>query len=54
MQNIRAIEADAMNTEEGKAEPLTMLDVPANNTTKLVCQDPWVSFVLTAVTIIDW
>ena len=52
MQNIRAVEAAVLNTEEGKAEPLTMLDVPVNKTTKLVCQDPWVSFVLTAVTII--
>ena len=52
MHNVRAIEAAALNIQEGKPESLTMLDVPEDNTTRLVCQDPWVSFVLTAVTII--
>ena len=51
MHNVRAIEAAALNTE-GTPESLKMLNVPEDDTTRLVCQDPWVSFVLTAVTII--
>ena len=52
MHNLKAIEAASVKTAQETAKPLTMLEVPANDTTKLICQDPWVSFVLTAVTII--
>ena len=52
MHNLKAIEAASMKTAQETAKPLTMLEVPAKDTTKLICQDPWVSFVLTAVTII--
>ena len=34
------------------ADSLTALDIPANNVTKLVCHDPWVSFILALITVI--
>ena len=33
-------------------EKLTGMDIPTNNMTKLVCHDPWVSFIITLITII--
>ena len=31
---------------------LTGMDIPTNHMTKLVCHDPWVSFIVTVITII--
>ena len=31
---------------------LTGMDIPTNNMTKLVCHDPWVSFIVTVITIV--
>ena len=33
-------------------ERLTAMDIPTNDATKLVCHDPWVSFVVTLITIV--
>ena len=33
-------------------EKLTGMDIPTNHMTKLVCNDPWVSFIVTVITII--
>ena len=33
-------------------EKLTGMDIPTNHMTKLVCQDPWVSFIVTVITIV--
>ena len=52
MHNMQAIEAASLSAEQGTAGLLTALDNPSNHATKLVCQDPWVSFILTIITII--
>ena len=44
----RPINNFTVNTADG----LTALDIPANNVTKLVCHDPWVSFILALITVI--
>ena len=31
---------------------VTAMDIPTNDVTKLVCHDPWVSFVVTLITIV--
>ena len=33
-------------------ERLTAIDIPTNQVTKLVCHDPWVSFIITVITIL--
>ena len=33
-------------------EKLTGMDIPTNHMTKLVCHDPWVSFIVTVITIV--
>ena len=33
-------------------ERLTGMDIPTNHMTKLVCHDPWVSFIVTVITIV--
>ena len=33
-------------------ERLTAIDIPTNQVTKLVCHDPWVSFIITIITIL--
>ena len=62
----RAIEAAAsfMPAEQNKSlsitkenittliDRLTAIDIPTNHVTKLVCHDPWVSFVITLITIL--
>ena len=62
----RAIEATAsfMPAEQNKSltltkenittliDRLTAIDIPTNHVTKLVCHDPWVSFVITLITIL--
>ena len=45
-------EARPINFTATTADRLTALDIPANNVTKLVCHDPWVSFILALITVI--
>ena len=45
-------EARPINFTVNTADRLTVLDIPANNVTKLVCHDPWVSFILALITVI--
>ena len=52
MHNIKAIEAATLSVEQGKAAPMTAMDIPSNHAAKLVFHDPWVSFVLTIITIL--
>ena len=33
-------------------EKLSGMDIPTNSVTKLVCHDPWVSFIVTIITIV--
>ena len=40
------------HVEAASAAQLTALDIPSNHVAKLVCHDPWVSFVLAVITIL--
>ena len=46
------IEAQTTASIPSLLEKLTAMDIPTNHMTKLVCHDPWVSFVVTVITII--
>ena len=37
---------------KGQPDKLTALDIPSNSVTKLVCHDPWISFVLVVITVL--
>ena len=52
MHNMKAIEAASLPAEQSTAEALTAMDIPSNHAAKLICQDPWVSFVLTIITVL--
>ena len=49
MYRPNTVEAAPMNVTQ--AETLTVLDIPKNPGAKLICQDPWVSVVMTVITI---
>ena len=46
------IEALMTTSVPSLLEKLTGMDIPTNHMTKLVCHDPWVSFVVTLITIV--
>ena len=45
-----AAEAAPINITQ--AQTLTVMDIPKNPGAKLICQDPWVSVLMTAITVI--
>ena len=49
MYRPNTVEAAPMNVTQ--AETLTVLDIPKNPGAKLICQDPWVSVIMTIITI---
>ena len=52
--SLPAVQTEALATPSVPTllEKLTGMDIPTNNMTKLVCHDPWVSFIVTLITII--
>ena len=54
MAMYKASPAEAMSVgiTQGQPEKLTALDIPSNSVTKLVCHDPWISFVLAVITVL--
>ena len=53
MAMYKASPAEAMpiGITQGQTDKLTALDIPSNSVTKLVCHDPWISFVLAVITV---
>ena len=53
MAMYKASPAEAMpiGITQGQPDKLTALDIPSNSVTKLVCHDPWISFVLAVITV---
>ena len=49
MYRPNTVEAAPINVTQ--AETLTVLDIPKNPGAKLICQDPWVSVIMTIITI---
>ena len=54
MTMYKASPAEAMpiGMTQGTPHKLTALDIPSNTVTKLVCHDPWVSFILAVITVL--
>ena len=54
MAMYKASPAEAMpiGITQGQPDKLTALDIPSNSVTKLVCHDPWISFVLAVITVL--
>ena len=50
MYRPNAAEAAPINITQ--AQTLTVMDIPKNPGAKLICQDPWVSVLMTAITVI--
>ena len=45
-------EAMPLEITQGQHDKLTALHIPSNSVTKLVCHDPWISFVLAVITVL--
>ena len=50
MYRPNAAEAAPINITQ--AQTLTVMDIPKNPGAKLICQDPWVSVLMTVITVI--
>ena len=50
MYRPNTVEAAPINVTQ--AQTLTVLDIPKNPGAKLICQDPWVSVIMTIITIV--
>ena len=52
MYKASTAEAMPIGITQGQPDKLTALDIPSNSVTKLVCHDPWISFVLAVITVL--